>query len=336
MMFTCGMIEKKDREYDNFIISHPYGHLFQSYAWGELKRFYGWQPIRLLIRDRSQIVAAVSLLNHQLFNNYSFLYAPRGPVMHFDQVQLLDFLLDKIAAIAKSTNAVFLKIDPALSKLASRPREKLVKSGFKQVWSGRPQKSLQLAEVYRIHLPYQNKSHITLIKSMGKLNNLTVEHNTSMDKLKVFYALLLEYSELTDVKVRTFEYFQRLWMLMQEFGVHLFLVRQKNYVIGASLLVSFGSTCYSVYTVYRQRHLGLYPESFLHLAIMDWAAASGYKIYEIMDTLLTTKQTSSDTRLFSFPIEPYTYLGEFDLIYRPYQYKIWNLLYPVYNWSVKN
>ena len=335
-MFTCEIIENRNREYDHYIISHPYGHLFQSSAWGEFKRFYGWQPIRLLIRSRSLITASVSLLNHQLFNNYTFLYAPRGPVMHFDSSQLLDFLLDKIAGIADTTNAVFLKIDPALPKIAGKAKTRLVEKGFKQIWGGKPQKSLQLAQVYRIHLPYQNKSHITLIKSMGKLNKLTVEHTTSMEKLKLFYALLLEYGELTDVKVRAFDYYLRMWQLMEEFGVHLFLIRQKNYVIGASLLVSFGPTCYSLYTVYRQRHLGLYPESFLHLAIMEWAAAAGYKNYEIMDTLLTTKQTSGDTRLFSFPVEPYTYLGEFDLVYRPWQYQLWNLLFPVYNWSVKN
>lgn len=38
MMFTCGMIEKKDREYDNFIISHPYGHLFQILRLGRAEK----------------------------------------------------------------------------------------------------------------------------------------------------------------------------------------------------------------------------------------------------------------------------------------------------------
>lgn len=334
-MFTCRIIDQQDHDFDNHILTHPYGHLFQSYPWGELKKTFGWQPLRLIVYEKVRVVAAVTLLNHQLYNDYSLLYAPRGPVMYFDDDRLLEFLFGKISALAQSVNAVFLKIDPALPRLASRAHQKLLQLGFKQVDKVHPQKSLQLTQVYRIHLPYQNRSHITLIKNVGKANRLSVEWSSSMDRLKIFYALLLEYSELTEIKVRTFSYYQRMWDLLQEYGVYLFLVKQKNYVIGTSLLITFGSTCYSLYTVYRQRHLGLYPESFLHLAIMEWAAKAGYKNYEIIDTLLTTKQTSLDTRLFSFPVEPYTYLGEFDLIYRPWQYRLWNVLYPIYNWSVK-
>ena len=119
-----------------------------------------------------------------------------------------------------------------------------------------------------------------------------------------------------------------------EFGIYLFLVKQKNYVIGASLLITFGSTCYSLYSVYASA-TWVIPGIPLHLAIMEWAAKAGCVVYEIIDTLLTTKQTSSSPRLFSFPVEPYTYLGEFDLVYRPWHYRLWNILYPIYNWSVK-
>lgn len=334
-MFTCRMLDGRDPDYDDCILTHPYGHLFQSYPWGELKKSFGWQPLRLIVYDRGCAAAAATLLNHPLFSDWSLLYAPRGPVMHFDNDHLIAFLFEEIAAIARSVNAVFLKIDPALPRLAGRAYQKLIKLGFRQVDQVHPHKSLQLTQVYRIHLPYQNRSHITLIKNMGQVNKLSVECSSSMEKLKIFYALLLEYSELTDIKVRTFSYYQRLWDLLQEYGVYLFFVKQKNYVIGTSLVITFGTTCYSLYTVYRQRHLGLYPESFLHLAIMEWAAAAGFTMYEIIDTLLTTKQTSMGTRLFSFPVEPYTYLGEFDLVYRPWPYRLWNVLYPIYSWSVK-
>jgi len=334
-VYTCEVIEKRNRDYDNFIIAHTYGHLFQTYAWGELKQFYGWQPIRLLIRQEQRIAAAISLLNHPLLSNYSFLYAPRGPVMYFDQDQLLDFLLEKVAEIAETKRAIFLKIDPALPRIARKVHLNLINRGFRPVGHQNSEERLQLANVYRIRLPYVNKSHITLIKSMGQLNKLSVERTASKEALKIFYGLLVEYSDLTDIKVRAFSYYQRLWQLLQDYGVYLFFVRQKNYLIGVSLVVTLGNTCYSLYTVYRQRHLGLYPESFLHLAIMEWAAVAGYKVYEIMDTFLTAKQTSTNTRLFSFPVEPYTYLGEYDLVYQPLHYRLWNILLPIYQWSVK-
>ena len=47
-MFTCRILEDRDQRFDNFILTHPCGHLFQSYPWGELKQSFGWRPLRLL------------------------------------------------------------------------------------------------------------------------------------------------------------------------------------------------------------------------------------------------------------------------------------------------
>lgn len=333
-MFDYEIIAKPNRAYDQFIMSHPVGHLFQSYAWGELKRAYGWTPVRLIIYQNNKIKAGISILRHRLFSDKTFYYAPRGPVLDISNRKLLGYLLAKIHDQAVKDNSVFLKIDPALSRLAPRAHNLLLDNGFRSA-SLEDRETLQLATVYRIALPYQNKSHITLIKQIGKQNELSVERNTSSESLKLFYGLLREYSHLTTVQVRSFSYYQNLWHLFQSTGIYLFLVRQKNYLIGASLLATFGTKCYSLYTVYRQRHLGLYPESFLHLAIMEWATTAGYHSYEIMDTFLANKKTSTTTRLFSFPIEPYSYLGEYDLIYHNFSYKIWRTVLPLYYWSSK-
>lgn len=335
-MYQFEIINQPNLSFDKFINTHPYSHLFQSYAWGELKQHYGWQPLRLAVLKQNKIAAAISILVHQLLGDQTFFYAPRGPVMDFNNTNLIKLLMNEIAAIAKEKKAVFLKIDPALPRLAYGFHLNLLDLGFKPAVQTNPQKMVQLTHVFRINLPYINPSHTTLIESMAHFNRLSVEWCTAFETLKIFYGLLLEYGSITKVKVRSFGYYQRLWQLFQKTGVNLFFVRQKNYIIGASLLVSSGDTCYSLYTVYRQSHLELYPESFLHLKIMEWAAASNYRTYEIMDTFLITKKTSLGTRLFSFPVEPYAYIGEYDMVYAPFQYKIWKMLLPIYNWSVKN
>lgn len=335
-MYQFELIDQPNLNFDEFINTHPYGHLFQSYAWGKLKQHYGWQPLRLTFLKQNKIAAAISILVYQLLGSQTFFYAPRGPVMDFNNTSLAKLLMNKITAIAEEKKAVFLKIDPALPRIAYRFHLNLLELGFQPAVHTNPQKMIQLTHVFRINLPYKNPSHITLIKSMAQFNRLSVERCTTLENLKIFYGLLLEYSTITKIKIRSFGYYQRLWQLFQKTGVNLFFVRQKNYIIGASLLISFGNTCYSLYTVYRQSHLELHPESFLHLKIMEWAAASNYQIYEIMDTFLTTKKTSLATRLFSFPIEPYAYIGEYDLVYVPFQYKIWKMLLPIYNWSVKS
>lgn len=328
------IISSSDPAYDRYISAHPHGHLFQSMAWGEHKKLYGWDPIRLLVRSSQKIEAGVSLLSHQLIGAHCMLYAPRGPIMYFDNSSLFTVLLDKIRQIAIDKNAIFLKLDPPLPRFAYKIHAVLLQHGFR-LTTVKNSSSLQLSNVYRINLPYRNKSHITLIKSSGQKNRLSVERASGFEHLQIFYGLLLEYSQLTDTKIRSFSYYQHLWQLFKQSGIYLFLVRQKNYLIGASLLICFGRTCYSLYTVYRQRHLGLYPESYLHLAIMEWATAYGFQTYEIMDTFLVAKK-GTNTRLFSFPVEPLTYLGEYDLVFNRFKYKLWQLILPIYSWSIKS
>ncbi len=334
-MYGAKLINQPSPDFDKFIYTHPYGHLLQSYAWGELKKHYGWQPLRIALVHKKQIMATISILMHQLVGEQTFFYAPRGPVLNFKDPQLLTALIDEVSIHARDQKAVFLKIDPPLPKLAYGFRQNLLKQGFRLVSQTSPQRSLQLTHVFRMKLPYVNTSHVALIKGMAKFNRLSVERSSSFDNLKMFYGLLLEFSTLNNVNVRTFDYYQRLWQLFKPTGINLFFLRQKNYIIGASLLIGFGNTCYSLYTVHRQSHLRLHPESFLHLAIMKWATNSSFSTYEIMDTF-SSSNPGSFNRLFSFPIEPYAYIGEYDMVFLPLQYRIWQLLLPIYNWSVKN
>lgn len=156
-------ITSPNDQYDAYVGSHPYGHLLQSFAWGELKRAYGWEPVRLTLAHGNKIVASISILFHNLLSKQTFGYAPRGPVLHFNNPHILTLLQEKIDQIAMEKQAIFIKIDPTLSQLASRAHSHLVRLNYHPVTKETAKEPLQLSRVYRITLPYQNLSHSRLV-----------------------------------------------------------------------------------------------------------------------------------------------------------------------------
>lgn len=107
--------ETKDRnEFDGVIENHRNGHLLQSYGWGQLKS-NGWQPIYLIVEDGNRPIGGMLLLKRRVpFINKTMLYCPRGPVIDFNNTDLLVYTMRELRKIAKDHRAIYLKIDPGI------------------------------------------------------------------------------------------------------------------------------------------------------------------------------------------------------------------------------
>ena len=53
-------------EFDEVVGGHLWGDVLQSWAWGEVKAAFGWRPHRFLLRERGEVVGALSLLRREL------------------------------------------------------------------------------------------------------------------------------------------------------------------------------------------------------------------------------------------------------------------------------
>src|SRR3989339_862089 len=101
--------------WNDFVAKQDEPSILQSWEWGELKALHGWEPIRLAVEDNSKIVAAISILKRKLpYVKLNLFYAPRGPIIDFQNLEALDFLLTEIKKLAKKHKAILLKIDPQI------------------------------------------------------------------------------------------------------------------------------------------------------------------------------------------------------------------------------
>ena len=97
-------------EFDNFSQNHKKGSFFQTSNWAEVKA--NWQPFYTGVFLKEKLVAVCLVLKRSILLGYSFMYAPRGPIMEFDNEDLLTFYLKSLKALAKDNKAISLTIDP--------------------------------------------------------------------------------------------------------------------------------------------------------------------------------------------------------------------------------
>jgi peptidoglycan pentaglycine glycine transferase (the first glycine) len=117
-------------KWNQLIAQLPNPHFLQTYEWGQVKAAYGWQPHYLVWDDAgfsvlsdfsalqpSTIKAAALVLKKTvptsgLAARFSVLYAPKGPLLDWNDLPLRTRVLDDLQRFARQQGAIFLKLDP--------------------------------------------------------------------------------------------------------------------------------------------------------------------------------------------------------------------------------
>ena len=91
--------------YTDFILQNDYCTIFQSPEWTQIKD--NWDSKRVGIVDNNNNLLATA----QILIRKGMWYLPRGPLLDYDDVKLLNFFLKNLVNYAKKNKAKLLKID---------------------------------------------------------------------------------------------------------------------------------------------------------------------------------------------------------------------------------
>ena len=99
-------------EHDDFVIQSDQTNLLQSSSWAKIKDNWGNERVGFYQED--QLVAVTSILIQPLPLGFSMLYIPRGPIMDYQNKELVSYVIQSLKKIAKQYKALFVKFDPSL------------------------------------------------------------------------------------------------------------------------------------------------------------------------------------------------------------------------------
>ena len=100
------------QEHDDFVKQSSQTNLLQSASWAKVKD--NWDNERIGFYKNNQLVASVTILIKPLPLSMTMLYIPRGPIMDYQDQELLHFVLTSLKKFAKTKKALFIKFDPSL------------------------------------------------------------------------------------------------------------------------------------------------------------------------------------------------------------------------------
>ncbi len=102
-------------EYENFFKKSKYNHFLQSYAWGQTCTVRVQTPVYLGLKDdNGNIVAACLAMRKDIPFRMTYFYAPRGPLIDYDNYELLEAWTNELKKYLKKQNAVYFRLDPGV------------------------------------------------------------------------------------------------------------------------------------------------------------------------------------------------------------------------------
>lgn len=100
------------KEHDEFVKSHPLCNLLQSSAWARVKD--NWNHGIVGVKENGRLVASALVLIKPLPLSFSVLYLPRGPILDYENQELVSFFFTHFKRFAKRYHAIYTVFDPAI------------------------------------------------------------------------------------------------------------------------------------------------------------------------------------------------------------------------------
>lgn len=95
---------------DAFVRRQPLSPYLQSWSWGEFQHALGRRIWRLGAWDSETLVGAVTVIEHQLMLNKTYIYVPHGPVA--ERLDAATALFVAVEALGRQAGAIYIKFDP--------------------------------------------------------------------------------------------------------------------------------------------------------------------------------------------------------------------------------
>ncbi len=337
--------------FNHFMEVHPKGHVLQSWEWGKVKEVTGWKPIRIVVEDNGEVVAAVSLLKRQLPAGLgSIFYSPRGPVLDMANKEAWQALTKAVAEEGKKHKTVFWKVDPDIDKdfdIAGEWIDALESAGFKNASKGEGFEGVQPRYVFRMDI---SKDIDTLLAEchqktrynirLARKKGVTIVTGAGKECLPEFYNILTTTASRDKFLIRPYSYFESFYDNLQPAGqAELFMAYHEGEAIAGTLAFRMGDKAWYIYGASSNKKRNLMPNYLIQWTMIESAKEHGCTMYDFRGVPGDVGEDHPLYGLVKFKRGfggKYTeFIGEYDLVYRKGNYAAYNVLEPMYQKGVR-
>ncbi|MDD2568645.1 MAG: peptidoglycan bridge formation glycyltransferase FemA/FemB family protein [Clostridia bacterium] len=353
MTLSARVLNIEDKaKFNRFMETHPKGHVLQSWEWGEVKAVTGWKPIRVMVEDeKGSPVAAVSLLKRRLPAGMgAIFYSPRGPVIDAENLAAWDVLTQKVKELAHTNKVVFWKSDPDVdidTELGTTWQKTLQAYGFKAVDKGEGFEGVQPRYVFRLDIHNDLETLLAACHQKTRYNirlaakkGVKIVRNPGREALPIFYKILVETATRDRFLIRPYSYFEGFYDNLKPAGqAELFMAYLDDEPISGTLAFKMGNKAWYIYGASSNKHRNYMPNYLIQWSMIEWAKENNCTMYDFRGV---PGDVGKDHPLYGlvkfkrgFGGKYTCFIGEYDLVYRPFMNKIYSIAEPAYQKLVR-
>lgn len=230
-------IEKVNKnEYEEFVENHPTkSHFMQSYYFGEINKEKGFVPHYVGMKVNGKLVATALLLQKKLYNNICYFYSPRGYVLDYTNLDLINEFTKQIKIFTKRNHSFYTAIDPDIklqkldidgNVLEGESNFELVdylkKIGYKHLGFNKNFENKEPRYTFRLDLSpsieeIHKNMHATTRKVLNKGNQYNLDAYIGSEKdLEDFYFTMKETAIREEIKPFPFNYYKTFYNTFKE------------------------------------------------------------------------------------------------------------------------
>ncbi len=358
--------------WNQIITKLPDPHFLQTYEWGQVKAKYGWIPYYAVWTDDGKFhvsqsadnlslitghcVAATMILKKQILNRgfaarLSILYAPKGPLLDWENAGLRNRVLNDLQSVAKKQGAIFLKVDPDIvlgrgipqsaddvpDNAGQAMRSELMRRGW--VYSS---DQIQFQNTVLIDLSASEEEMLARMKPKTRYNVRLAEKKGvalrvgTLEDLPMLYKMYAETSVRDSFVIRDEEYYKTVWGIFMQTGGQpsaVPLIAEVNgEPVAAIFLFMFAKRAYYVYGMSRNLHREKMPTYLLQWEAMKLAKAGGCIAYDLWGAPEIFDESDSMWGVYRFKEglggEVVRTLGAYDFVPNKLWYKLYAEVMP--------
>jgi peptidoglycan pentaglycine glycine transferase (the first glycine) len=325
--------------WNQFVSTHPHGHLLQSWEWGEFKARTGWSTLRLALwhTDTQRIVAAAQVLlrtapHFPLWAGH-LAYIPRGPVIDWTQPELCAAFFSQLDRQLRHQGAIVALVEPALSVDAPESASALHQLAD---WGAHTVRPLQPLRTIMLDLTPDEETLLAHMKEKWRYNvrlaarkGVTIRDAQTSDDVRAWYDLMRITSVRDEFGIHILEYYLQAWrMLAGSLGdsleteqARLLLAEHDGQLLAGIFVAYFGDEAIYLYGASSNEKRNLMPNYLLQWEAIRWAKRSGAQHYDFWGIPATDNEDEAMAGVYRFKRgwggQIITFLGAYEKVYRP-------------------
>lgn len=328
--------------YADFVRSHPLRAVSQDPRWAIVKDDWGQEAV--YVERDGEIVAAMSLLVRKLPGGFSVLYAPRGPLVDWDDKALVLEVLAEAEPLVRRHRAIMTKFDPEVvfseeldGWLRTQPgwvvknvgagKDDLVQPRYCMIVRLQDEEGEQLTED-ELMAKYDGKAR-NRVRTGRKKGVRTVAADTE-EGLQTFHEIYTFMTRRNEITARTVPYFHR---MREAFGDRMRVTHavHEDDVLAASVTIDYYGKLYYLYAGSNDLKRNLSANQVMNHELMVWGLEREAETYDMGGVF----ELDSSDGLYLFKRAfckgdggATEFIGEVDVVHNTALYAVLNRLVP--------